>query len=79
MAKPLRDDALWTLIEPLLPPTKLRRLRWPGRKPMPARQVLTGLLWVLNSGIPWNMLPQELGCGSGHCQVDGQRGKPGWL
>ena len=26
---------------------------------------LTGILFVLRSGIPWEMLPQELGCGSG--------------
>jgi transposase len=24
-----------------------------------------GILFVLRSGIPWEMLPQELGCGSG--------------
>ncbi len=28
-------------------------------------QVLTGILFVLQSGIPWEMLPQEMGCGSG--------------
>jgi transposase len=27
--------------------------------------VLTGILFVLKSGIPWEMLPQEMGCGSG--------------
>jgi transposase len=27
--------------------------------------VLTGILFVLRSGIPWNMLPREMGCGSG--------------
>ena len=26
---------------------------------------LTGILFVIRSGIPWRMLPQELGCGSG--------------
>jgi transposase len=30
MAKPLLDDALWTLIEPLLPPPKPRRRRVPS-------------------------------------------------
>jgi transposase len=65
MAKPLLDDELWALIEPLLPPPKPRRVRCPGRKPLAPRQVLTGILFVLKSGIPWGMLPQELGCGSG--------------
>ena len=26
---------------------------------------MTGILFVLKSGIPWEMLPQEMGCGSG--------------
>jgi transposase len=65
MAKPLLEDALWELIEPLLPPPKPRRKRYPGRKPIGNREVLTGILFVLKSGIPWAMLPQELGCGSG--------------
>ncbi len=65
MAKPILDDALWELIEPLLPPPKKRRRRYPGRKPIPHRAALTGILYVLKSGIPWEMLPKELGCGSG--------------
>ena len=27
--------------------------------------MLTGILFVLQSGIPWERLPQEMGCGSG--------------
>ena len=65
MAKPLLDDELWNLIEPLLPPPKPRRFRYPGRKPMDRRKALTGILFVLRSGIPWEMLPKEMGCGSG--------------
>lgn len=65
MAKPLVDDELWELIQPLLPPPKPRRWRYPGRKPVSDRQALTGILFVLKSGIPWEMLPQEMGCGSG--------------
>lgn len=65
MAKPLLDDELWELIQPLLPPPKPRRFRYPGRKPISDRQALTGILFVLKSGIPWEMLPQEMGCGSG--------------
>jgi transposase len=65
MAKPLLDDELWKVIKPLLPPPKPRRMRCPGRQPLARRKVLTGILFVLKSGIPWVMLPQELGCGSG--------------
>jgi transposase len=65
VAKPILDDSLWALIEPLLPPPKKRRFRCPGRKPIGNRETLTGILFVLISGIPWEMLPQELGCGSG--------------
>jgi transposase len=65
MAKPILDDELWKLIEPLLPPPKRRRRRYPGRKPLSHRDVLTGILFVLKTGIPWEYLPQEMGCGSG--------------
>ena len=64
MAKPLVTDELWTIIEPHIPP-RPRRKRHPGRKPLPDRACLTGILFVLMSGIPWEMLPQEMGCGSG--------------
>ena len=36
MARPLIDDALWALIEPLLPPPKPRRADHPGRRPVDA-------------------------------------------
>jgi transposase len=29
------------------------------------RAALSGIIFVLKSGIPWEMLPQEMGCGSG--------------
>jgi transposase len=65
MAKPILDESLWILIEPVLPPPKPRRQKYPGRKPVSNRQALTGILFVLKTGIPWEYLPQELGCGSG--------------
>ena len=65
MAKPLLPDALWELIRPLLPPPKPRRFRYPGRKPVDDRKALTGILFVLKTGIPWEDLPQEMGCGCG--------------
>lgn len=65
MAKPLVDDRLWALIQPLLPPRKPRRSRYPGRLPIDDRKCLTGILFVLKTGIGWERLPAELGCGSG--------------
>lgn len=58
------SDGLWERIEPLLP-TVERRQRHPGRKRLPDRQVLCGILFVLYTAIPWEFLPQELGFGSG--------------
>src|SRR6266545_4768403 len=65
MAKPLLPDELWELVRPLLPEPKPRRFRYPGRKPITDRQALTGILFVLKTGIPWEDLPAEMGCGCG--------------
>lgn len=65
MAKPILDDELWSVIEPVLPPPKKRRRRHPGRRPLGNREVLSAILFVLKTGIPWESLPQELGWGSG--------------
>jgi transposase len=61
----LVPDGFWREIKPLLPPPKQRRFRNPGRKPMDPRKALTGILYVLRTGIPWEMLPQEMGYGTG--------------
>jgi len=63
MSAPLLTDALWELIQPLLPPVRARPKG--GRPRLSDRACFTGILFVLRSGIPWEMLPQELGCGSG--------------
>jgi transposase len=63
--KPLVSDALWEKIAPLLPPQRLRRFRFPGRKPLDYRKILTGILFVLKTGIAWDDLPADLGCGCG--------------
>ncbi|MFC9083563.1 IS5 family transposase [Streptomyces sp. NPDC057062] len=57
-------DELWARIEPLLPVVQ-RRTDHPGRKRLDDRKVLSGILFVLYAGIPWEFLPQELGFGSG--------------
>jgi len=63
MSTPLLPDALWKLIRPMLPSAPRRPKG--GRPRLPDRACLSGILFVLRSGIPWEMLPQELGCGSG--------------
>ena len=64
MAKPIVSDELWEIIKPLIPEKK-RRFRYPGRKPISNREALTGILFVLKTGIGWEDLPQEMGCGCG--------------
>src|SRR4051795_11507455 len=64
MARPLVPDELWEIVEPLLPRHKARPGKR-GRPPVDDRACLTGIIFVLQSGIPWSMLPQEMGCGSG--------------
>ena len=63
MPKPLVTDELWAVVGPLLPeePPKPRG----GRPRVDDRAALTGILFVLKTGIPWEMLPQEMGCASG--------------
>ncbi|MCX4410262.1 MULTISPECIES: IS5 family transposase [unclassified Streptomyces] len=58
------SDELWARIEPLLPVVP-RRVDHPGRRRLDDRKVLSGILFVLYTGIPWEFLPQELGFGSG--------------
>ena len=65
MSQRLSDDALWSRIEPLLPKPPRRRWKTMGRPRVPDRAALTGILFVLRSGLPWQMLPKEMGCGSG--------------
>jgi transposase len=65
MGKRLIADALWCWIERLLPKPPRRRFKNMGRPRVSDRAALTGILFVLRTGIPWQMLPKEMGCGSG--------------
>ena len=56
MAAPLVSDELWSTLEPLLPPPRPRPKG--GRPPLDNRAALTGILFVLKAGLPWEMLPQ---------------------
>ena len=63
MAKPLVSDELWEVIEPLLPVHEPSPKG--GRPRKPDRACLTGILFVLKTGIGWEDLPREMGCGCG--------------
>ncbi len=63
MAKPILTDELWEVSAPRLPPELPKPTG--GRPRISDRAALTGILFVLRSGIPWELLPQEMGCGSG--------------
>ena len=63
MAFSLVPEELWNEVEPLLPPEPPKPKG--GRPRVPDRACLTGIVFVLHSGMSWNMVPLELGCGSG--------------
>jgi len=60
MSKKLVSDELWAVVEPLLPPTRPPGTR--GHPPVHNRVALSGIIFVLKTGLPWEYFPQELGC-----------------
>jgi transposase len=58
----LLTDELWQAIQPPLPPHPASPKG--GRPRASDRRCLTGLLFLLRTGLPWRFLPLELGCGS---------------
>ena len=63
MAFTLVPDRLWKEIQPLLPAESPKPKG--GRPRVPNRACLTGIVYVLRTGMPWRFVPQELDCGSG--------------
>lgn len=63
MAFTLVTDELWKEIKPLIPPEVPKPQG--GRPRVLDRACLTGIVYVLRTGMPWRFVPQELGCGSG--------------
>jgi transposase len=53
------DDGLWAVLEPLLPERVPRRI---GRPRVDYRIAFTAILFVLVTGVPWRVLPRQLGC-----------------
>ncbi len=65
MAAPLVPDDLWAAIRPLWPPVLPKPKG--GRPRVADRVALTGVLFVLRTGIPWREVPAEMGCSSKTC------------
>src|SRR2546430_126476 len=51
-------DEQWERIRMYFPEEHIPDCR-PGRKPIPTRRVLEAVLWILNTGAQWHMLPQS--------------------
>src|SRR2546421_1872633 len=51
-------DEQWGRIRMHFPEEHIADCR-PGRKPIPTRRVLEAVLWILNTGAQWHMLPQS--------------------
>lgn len=64
------SDVFWGKIEQLVPVRnrprgrKYQRKAGAGRKPMPARQVFSAIVYVLRTGCQWKALPREFGSAS---------------
>jgi transposase len=58
------EDDLWHEVRPLLPVVRRAPGR-AGRRRLDDRRALCGVLFVLVTGVRWELLPQDLGYGSG--------------
>ena len=64
------SDELWNKVGPLVPIPRrepgrqYQRKAGAGRRPMPARQVFSAIVYVLRTGIQWKALPREFGSAS---------------
>jgi len=52
------SDEQWERIREYFPEENIPEGRR-GRKPVPTREVLEAVLWILNTGAQWHMLPQS--------------------
>ncbi|MGW4772391.1 IS5 family transposase [Nocardia sp. NPDC004278] len=60
LSKRIAPDALWDLVEPLLPEFA-SRAQGGGRAPVNQRAVFTAVVYVQTSGSAWRMLPPSFG------------------
>src|SRR5262249_54035381 len=66
-------DEQWERIRSHFPEEHIADGR-PGRKPIPTRRVLEAVLWLLNTGAQWHMLPQSYAAGSLSASSPGSSG-----
>jgi transposase len=68
MPEPILPDDLWERIEPIIPKPrrKNRHVRYAGRRPTDPRKVMTGIVFALKTGIPWEFLAPTSLFPSGH-------------
>jgi transposase len=60
MADPLlAGDGLWEVLERLLPERPAQRI---GRPRVEDRVAFTAIMFVLVTGLPWRLVPEEIGC-----------------
>jgi transposase len=55
----LVDDELWELVKPLLPDHVPQRT---GRPRVSGRAAFTAIVFVLVTGLPWRLIPRQIGC-----------------
>jgi len=60
MSRLFVDNDLWAKVEPMLPDHSPSRKGGQPRKS--DRVCLSGIMFVLKTGIPWEDFPQEMGC-----------------
>jgi transposase len=59
------SDELWNEIKSIFP--KEKPLKTVGRRIVPYRKVIDGIIYVLRTGCQWKMLPKEYGsCSTCH-------------
>jgi transposase len=64
------SDELWDIVDPLIPNRKrdgrrkFLRKSGGGRKPIEARQIFAGIVYVLKTGCQWKAVPKEYGSSS---------------
>jgi transposase len=66
MPKPIVPEELWQLFARVLPPAKNRHVLHAGRRASRPRQILSGIVFALKTGVPWEHLPATSDFPSGH-------------